>query len=170
MSYNCHSLLCENCYHSVVVSSITITAATGKVHVQPQAPVNNSLYTVNSQTQQLILHVLALLRKEKLGKKTKKSGEKTITEDACVSLWYLILTFDCPTQTKNISLLHTIFSYPSLLCALPSRLLKMRPTTTIITTEISNAMGRIDGWMSCIWFKTWCKTRQTGSLSCVFRY
>merc|ERR1712141_401243 len=79
VSYNCHSLYCENCYHSVVVNSITITAATGKVHVQPQAPVNNSLYTVNSQTQQLILHVLALLRKEKLGKKTKKSGEKTIT-------------------------------------------------------------------------------------------
>lgn len=55
-------------------SSITITAATGKVHVQPQASVNNSLYTVNSQTQQLILHVHALLRKGK----TKKENEKMV--------------------------------------------------------------------------------------------
>ena len=59
-------------FHS---SNITITAATGKVHVQPQAPVNNSLYTVNSQTQQLVLYVHALLKRKW---KTKKENEKMV--------------------------------------------------------------------------------------------
>ena len=145
-------------------SSITITAATGKVHVQPQASVNNSLYTVNSQTQQLFyLFMRFCARKTK--KENEKNGEKTITEDACVSLWYLSYSHLIVQhkQQKNISLFNS-YSFPSVYsCALPSRLLKMRPNQKIYI-----AMGRIDGWMSCIWLQIWCKT--TRSPYCVFRY
>ena len=59
------------------------------------------------------------LRKEKLGKKTKKSGEKTITEDACVSLRdisysHLIVQYK---QQKTLSLFYEPYSLPSLICS-----------------------------------------------------
>ena len=101
----------------------------------------------------------------KTKKENEKSGEKTITEDACVSLWYLSYSHLIVQhkQQKNISLFNS-YSFPSVYsCALPSRLLKMRPNQKIYI-----AMGRIDGWMSCIWLQIWCKT--TRSPYCVFRY
>jgi len=68
----------------------------------------------------------------KTKKENEKSGEKTITEDACVCLCdisysHLIVQH----KQKNISLFYIPYSFPSqTMYALPSRLLKMRPTTT----------------------------------------
>ena len=68
-------------------------------------------------------------------KENEKNGEKTITEDACVCLCDISYShFIVQHKQKFVCLSRFIFlSIPP---ALPSRLLKMRPT------EISIAMGR----------------------------
>ena len=129
-SYNCHSLYCENCYHSIVVIVQLILPPPARFTCSLKLQSTTALYSQQSNITAYFTCSCAFAQR-KTKKENEKSGEKTITEDACVSLWYLILTFDCPTQTKNISLFNIPYSFPSqTIYALPSRLLKMRPTTT----------------------------------------
>merc|ERR1712141_882094 len=84
-SYNCHSLYCENCYHSVVVI----------VQLLPPPPARFTcslkLQSTTASIQSTVKHnslFYMFLRfcARKTKKENEKSGEKTITEDACVSL------------------------------------------------------------------------------------